>query len=172
MPAVWTSPKTFSVGELVTASMLNQHLRDNLEFLKSPPTAAYILNESADYTTTSTSFVTVDNTKLALSITTAGGDVLIGFSGVVINSSPSSTFFDVEVDTVRTGGDDGLVCVTSPSAASRMNATFFKLLQGLAAGSHTFKLQWRVVAGTSTLFAGAGTSNGDLHPQFFVREVS
>jgi len=171
MPAVWSTPRSWSVGELVSASLLNTHLRDNLEFLKTPPTAAYILNETSDYTTTSTAFVNVDGTKLALTITTAGGDVLVGFCGSILQSA-SSVFFDVEVDTVRTAGDDGLMVVTPTTAAQRLNATFFKLIQGLSAGVHTFKLQWKVNSGTATLFAGAGTTNGDIHPQFFVREVS
>lgn len=33
MTAVWTPPRTWNVGELVTAGLLNTHLRDNLEFL-------------------------------------------------------------------------------------------------------------------------------------------
>jgi len=171
MTAIWSPPRSWSTGELVSASLLNSHLRDNLEFLKTPPTALYTLNESSDYTTTSTSFVNIDGTKLSLTITTAGGDVLVGFCGCILESA-GSVFFDVEVDTVRTAGDDGL-CVVSPSSSTqRLNASFFKLIQGLSAGVHTFKLQWRVNGGTGTLFAGAGTSNGDIHPQFFVREVS
>jgi hypothetical protein len=161
MPAIWSSPRSWSVGELVSASLLNSHLRDNLEFLKGPPTALYILNESSDYTTTSTSFVNVDGTKLSL----------IGFCGCVLESA-GTLFFDVEVDAVRTGGDDGLCVVTPTTASQRLNASFFKLIQGLSAGVHTFKLQWKVTAGTATLLAGSGTSNGDIHPQFFVREVS
>ena len=46
MPAIWSSPRSWSVGELVSASLLNTHLRDNLEFLKAPPTALYTLNLS------------------------------------------------------------------------------------------------------------------------------
>ena len=171
MPSIWSSPKTWSVGELVTASLLNSHLRDNFDFLKTPPTALYILNESGDYTVTSTSFVNVDGTKLALTITTAGGDVLVGFCGSILQSA-ATVFFDVEVDGSRTAGDDGLCAVTPFSASARALATCFKLIQGLAPGLHTFKLQWRVNSGTGTLLAGAGTANGDIHPQFFVREVS
>lgn len=33
----WTSPRTWSVGEVLTAALLNTHLRDNLNFLKSRP---------------------------------------------------------------------------------------------------------------------------------------
>jgi hypothetical protein len=173
MTIIWTTPKTWAAGELVTAAMLNTHIRDNLEYLKTPPAASYILNESGDYATTSTSFVNVDGTKLALTIATAGGDVLVGFSGTIINTSGTAghTFFDVEVDTVRTAGDDGYIAVSPAGAGTRSPVTFLKLIQGLSAGSHTFKLQWKVAAGTASLFSGAGSSNGDLHPQFFVREL-
>jgi hypothetical protein len=171
MPAVWSSPKTWSAGELVTAALMNSHLRDNFDFLKTPPTALYILNESADYVVTSASFVNVDGTKLALTITTAGGDVLVGFCGSCLAAS-GTVFWDVEVDGSRTGGDDGLFATTPFSSSARAPATFFKLIQGLSPGLHTFKLQWKANAGSMTLLAGAGTSNGDIHPQFFVREVS
>jgi len=30
----WTAPKTYAVGELVTAAILNTHIRDNLKYLK------------------------------------------------------------------------------------------------------------------------------------------
>jgi hypothetical protein len=33
MTATWTAPKTWSIGELVTAALLNTHMRDNLEWL-------------------------------------------------------------------------------------------------------------------------------------------
>ena len=33
----YTTPKTWAVNELVTASLMNQQVRDNLLYLKSPP---------------------------------------------------------------------------------------------------------------------------------------
>src|SRR5688572_10563024 len=30
----WSAPKTWSVGEVVTAAMMNTHVRDNLDYLK------------------------------------------------------------------------------------------------------------------------------------------
>lgn len=175
MPATWTQPRTWAVGELVTANLLNAHLRDNLEALKTPPTSLYNVNQGSDYTTTSTNFVNVDASNLALTIVTNGGDVLIGFVGFV-NTSPGAKFgyFDVEIDGVRMAGDDGLVMTHSQSSANQaFCVSFVALKQGLAAGSHTFKLQWKVGAGaTLVMYAGAGTSTLDVHPQFWVREVS
>jgi hypothetical protein len=145
---------------------MNVHIRDNLLALKAPPTSSYVLNQGADYTTTSTSFVDLDATNLALTITTTGGDVLIGFYGYVYNAT-GSTFFDVLLDGVRVAGDDGLL--RTSTAAFPFSCAYLKV--SLAAGSHTFKLQWKVNTGTTTLYAGAGTASNDVHPQFWVREV-
>jgi hypothetical protein len=168
MPVIWSAPRTWSVGELVTAALLNQHLRDNLEYLKTPPTALYVVNQSSDYTTTSTSFVNVDNTNLALTINTSGGDVLIGFFGYISNGG-GTIYLDVELDGVRIAGDDGLL---RGAAAATQHYAFVLLKSGVSVGTHTFKLQWKVNSGTATLFAGAGTAANDVHPQFWVREVS
>jgi hypothetical protein len=167
MTATWHTPASWSVGQLVTATNLNEQLRDNLEFLKTPPTALYNVNQGSDYTTTSTSFVDVDATNLSLTITTAGGDVLIAFMG--FTGGTSRAYYDVAIDGVRLAGDDGLIANV---LANFTPVSFVALKQGLAPGSHTFKLQWKVNSGTATMYAGAGTSALDIHPQFWVREVS
>jgi hypothetical protein len=171
----WTEPKTWTAEPLV-ATDLNTHLRDNLNELKDPPTAHYELNESADYSTTSTTFVNVDGTKLSLTITTSGGDVMVAFHGYVRpGNNGDQLYLDVEMDGARIGGDDGIIAAmraASGSTPTRIPMSFVRLITGLAAGSHTFKLQWKVSAGTGELYAGAGTSGADLHPQFWVREVS
>jgi hypothetical protein len=166
----WTTPKTWVNSEPLTAVDLNTHLRDNLNALHAPPSAAYQLNETANYTTTSTTFVNVDNTdgKLSLTLTTTGGAVMIGFFGYAY-ASGNTGFLDVELDGTRIGGDDGLVVFYNNIATT----SFVLLKTGLSAGSHTFKLQWKVAGGgTATLYAGAGTIGADVHPQFWVREVS
>jgi hypothetical protein len=167
MTATWHQPATWTVGQLVTATNLNEQLRDNLEFLKTPPTSLYNLNQASDYTTTSTSFVDVDATNLSLTIVTAGGDVLITFMG--FGGSSGRIYLDVAIDGVRMAGDDGFLASANGVSTP---VTLVALKQGLSAGSHTFKLQWKVNTGTGTLYAGAGTSSFDVHPQFFVREVS
>lgn len=171
----WTEPKTWT-NEPLVAGDLNTHLRDNLEALKEPPTAHYELDETLDYTTTSTSFVNVDNTKLALTITTSGGDVLIGFHAYVQPGTGSdNVYFDVELNGTRIGGDDGIIAAQRAAAATlpgRFAISFTRLVTNLVAGTHTFKLQWKISAGQGTLFAGAGTAGANTHPQFWVREVS
>ena len=170
--ADWTAPKTWATGELVSASNLNEQVRDNLLVLKDPPSDNYEVDEGSDYTTTSTSFVDVDATNLALTITTQGGDVMVHFHGGMVRAAASGVYisFDVDLDGARIGGDDGITGVTQYD--DYHNVTFTRLITGLAAGEHTFKLQWKVHTSTGYLYAGAGTSNRDLHPQFWAREVS
>jgi hypothetical protein len=168
----WENPKTWVTGELVTAAMLNTHVRDNLNALKSPPSDDYVCNEVSDYLTTSTSFVNVDATNLALTINTGGGDVMLCFSATVHNATAAAIiFFDVEVDGNREAGDDGLIEIQF-NASAVLPVSFVRLITGLAEGSHTFKLQWKVSAGTGRIYAGAGTSSADVHPQLWAREVS
>ncbi len=168
----WTSPKTWT-SEPLTSADLNTHLRDNLEALKDPPTAHYEAAELADYTTTSTTFVDVDESNLRFTLETHGGDLLVGFHGyVTCNVSSLRTIsFDVEVDGTRQGGDAGIQAA-QVNSSNRQPVSFVHLITGLDAGSHTISLQWRISSATATLFAGASTGETDVVPQFWVREVS
>lgn len=166
----YTTPKTWT-NEPLVASDLNTHLRDNMEALKDPPSANYELNESSDYSTTSASFVDVDGTNLSLAVTTTGGDLMVHFHGSINNAGGFATLLDLDIDGSPVAGDDGIITVKGAST-DIIAACFTRLITGLSAGAHTIKLQWKVLGSTSTLYAGAGTSNKDVHPQFWVREVS
>ncbi|HVO70081.1 MAG TPA: hypothetical protein VMT24_08550 [Aggregatilineaceae bacterium] len=171
----WTTPKTWNVDELLTAANLNTHLRDNLNALKAPPTDHYECDEASEYTTTSTSFVDVDGTNLALTITTSGGDVLVHFHASVVHTNNGKIFFDMTLDGSRISRDDGFLggYVSNAGAGNTASSwmSFTRLVTGVAAGEHTFVLQWRTTASTAKLFAGA-TTGQDVHPQFWAREVS
>ncbi len=172
----WTTPKTWAIGELVRASDLNAQLRDNLSALKNPPSAHYTLDETADYQTTSTVFVDVDSARLSFTLSTNGGDVLVHFEGTVTSGGNGiGLAFDVAVDGARLGGADGLVTLWTGNGGREV-AAFTRLVHGLSAGEHTFVLQWRAYNAYSpyipVLYAGAGTTNFDVEPQFWVREVS
>ncbi|RMF81298.1 MAG: hypothetical protein D6737_05470 [Chloroflexi bacterium] len=176
--ADWSPPRTWVTGELVTADILNTHIRDNLDFLKDPPTALATLDEIANYTTTSTTFVDVDNTEGKFKHTKQvfGGDVLAIFVGnVKIGNSNQYIHFNISVDGVDHFADDGLLAVHPGSVTSGENIRWpvciVARLTGVAAGTRIFRLRWKVSANTATLYAGAGTSNVDIHPQFWIMEV-
>lgn len=159
---------------VVTKADLDDYLSENINYLKNTPSALYDCDESSDYTTTSTTFTTVDSTNLNFTIETAGGDVEIHFHGVVKGSaSASRVWFDVEVDGSNLAGDDGLTGVVFEAGAltTEMPVALCVRATGLSAGDHTFKLVWKVSSGTATLYAGAGTSNADFHPQMWVEET-
>lgn len=172
--ATWTTARTWSTGELVTASIMNTHVRDNLNALKTPSGGYSLINQGADYTTSSTSFADIDATNLILTFTTNGGDVMVFFVGNVTNSNAGARqYFDIfeSVANTRYGGDDGLLCV--PSAGSTVANPFCLAVRipSLTAASHSFKVQWKVSAGTATLYAGAGTANFDTHPAMSAFEL-
>src|SRR4051812_3444022 len=103
MTAVWTAPRTWANNELVDQTIMNQHVRDNMDWLKTPPQV------SADITTlvslTTTSFA--DILTLA-SITPTGGPLLVGFHGMAAcAASPAILTFDVTVDGVTLSGGGG-----------------------------------------------------------------
>ena len=110
----WIAPTTRTTGELITAAIWNVDVVDNLLALKSPPTDTYTLNEGANYTTTSVTFVDVDAVNLALTITTTGGAVLVHFDAYMFGSG-GRAYLDFVVDGVRHAGDDGLAQVSSSS---------------------------------------------------------
>lgn len=168
---VWNDPMepSWDVGDALTSADVKKYLRDNLLALKEPPTDSYVLDETADYTTTNTQFVDIDSDELALQIHTKEGDVMVHFHGTVNISG--SVYFDILVDESREGGDDGIVRYTNNTTQPQV-VSFTRLITGLAEGVHDFVLQWKVASGTATLYAGAGTNNLDVHPQFWVREVS
>ena len=80
----WTTPKTWS-SEPLTSIDLNTYMRDNQNHLKDrlDSSAAKFVSGARNIRTTSTVFVDVDAEKLALELTTHGGEVLLGFTGSV-----------------------------------------------------------------------------------------
>lgn len=118
--------------------------------------SARYLRTSADYTLTgSTSFATVDNTNLSLTITTGVRPVLIVVSASgASNNVAGTTFLDVELDGARLGGATaGLMMSQQAVAAEVQNMSFSFITADLTAASHTFKLMWAIsnAAHTSTL---------------------
>jgi hypothetical protein len=167
--AAWTTPKTWSTDELVTAAMLNTHIRDNLNALKAPPTDSYVFDDGADWTTTSATFADIDATDLAVTITTTGGDVLVHFHGNAQHSGAGERInFNFSVDGVDHAADDGVIYM---SGTVIVPVSFTRLVTGLSAAAHTFKMRWKTSGATATLLAGAGTANKDVHGQFWAREI-
>lgn len=167
MPMIWTAPRTWMTGEIVAAAMMNTHVRDNLDFLKgqvdAPLNAAYA-GSPAIPSTTSGSFADV-HANYVITLTTTGAPLLLGFSGTWKSaSSGADCCLDVSIDGTRIGHSSyGLTYMQAPTADQALPFSHLRVIS-LAAGSHTFRLQWRVSTGTLSL-------NHSLTTQFYVIEL-
>lgn len=160
----WTTPKTWSVDELVTAPMLNTHLRDNLGYLFARPAAQSVQTSGAPYGIPSTSYVAVDSAALRLTLTTASGRVLIGLVATLSGNATLFAGFRVNIDSgarYEAWGDSLQVLVT-PIIAPLPPL----LVAGLSVGAHTFTLEAKVAANNVSIHRSA-----ERPLRFWVMEV-
>src|SRR5258705_10834049 len=122
----WSTPPTFTSGQVITATDLNTYVRDNTNYLLSRPKNAVKRDNNANYNTTSATFVDIDGTNLSITLSINGSAVLLAFSGTV-NSSSNQPSFDFTVDGTRVGsaGGDGLMSITGNL---ELNATIIALV--------------------------------------------
>lgn len=137
----WTAPRTWSTGELVTATMMNTHVRDNLLALKTPP-AASVATFSAT-STTSTTFV--DYLDVTITFNTEGGAVMAFLSTSLQAASNEHAILCFNVD----GVDQTPLAREYIDSSAVYRGAFIHQRLVLAAGSHTIKARWRSVGGTS-----------------------
>lgn len=160
MTATWTAPRTYVVGELITAAIFNQYLRDEFDWLKTP-TASGRVQIAANFTTTSATYT--DVTGLTTTMTTNGGGLDVFIRLQVSNSTPVVTSFQLVVD-----GVSSCILGNVNPTTSNLEVFFFEHVAALAAGSHTIKLQCKCASGTTTII-GTTAAAGD--PLFYVREA-
>ncbi len=146
----WTTPKTWTTGELVTAADLNTHVRDNLTAVFAPSNFQEAVGSSTDFTTTSTSYV--DITGMSVSITTVGGNLLVVVMGHLYTTNIS---YDAPL-AINIDGTDydaaGSYVLNTTSYAVHVCA-FRRFV--VSAGAHTVKLRLRTSGGgTTTGFVG------------------
>lgn len=155
----WTTPKTWSADEIVGAADMNTHIRDNLNELKDPPfyhsaiTAEWRWEGANDWTGVS---------SLSAVIGTNGGDVMVGFQGLVVGERGHANLL---IDgSAYTSGERGIAQAWhSNMTITGMSINYVIWVTGLASGTHTFQ----------PIHSGAGKLRGDLSPTiFWAREVS
>ncbi|MFN7210461.1 MAG: hypothetical protein ACK4P1_08735 [Aggregatilineales bacterium] len=155
----WTNPKTWVAGDVVGANDLNEQLRDNLSYLHSRPHQRIVRVATADYITTSTTFVDIDSTNLSITLTVSSGAVMVGFSGVTLVNTGANVkpAFNFTIDSVPfTSAARGVVCYDQPAGAAVFDGpvSYVALVTDLTVGAHTFRPQWRNIAtGTVMLYA-------------------
>lgn len=163
--ADWTNPITWGATQ-IDVDILNEQIRDNTEHLKDPPTdTATITQVSYSLATSPTSFTDI-HSDFDLSLETFGGDILISFTGNITKTLTDTVCLDILVDNFRLGGNEGIVANVVGNTSIPYG--FNWLITDVAAGEHTFTLQWKTLLGNAIAMGGTG----DLPPSFTVREVS
>jgi hypothetical protein len=145
----WTTPRTWVTSEVVSATHMNTHVRDNLNALKTPASAEY--NTAVNYTTSNTSMTAVDATNLHHSLATAGGPVMV-FVTMTVNVTGTDNTAQVKFDLAVDGVEEGLIRAHSRKAGNDLDRTVITLMfmkATLSADTHTFRLKW-CIAGTAT----------------------
>lgn len=153
MAATWTAPRTWNVGELVTKSIMDSHVRNNFDFLRTPP--GNIATITSNISTTSTSLA--DVTGASITITMQGGSVLLWFQGTLsVAAGPVDETVQMafSIDAVDGAILQRVRLLSTAGAGDYKGVDVFFRTGVLSAASHTFKLRWRSTAGASITIPG------------------
>lgn len=154
----WSTPKTWGT-EVLTSADMNQYIRDNQNYLKDALGSQTLpfenMPRNVTYSTNVTSWANVDPTNLTATLTTTGGNVLLGLQASCRTHTSGQIDLRVAVD------GNNIFYIRIQRNEYHNNASFVGVAYGLTAGSHVFSLQWKTTGGTNYLVA----------PLFWVREV-
>lgn len=143
---VWTPLVAWNDNQLVDANTMNLQVKDNLAYLLSP-NRFFVSENSGTYTTTSITAANV-GANYSKTITTYGGPILIGFQGIVSIGTAGAQFAYLGLSI-----DSGAMTPCNYTGTQSTNyagyLSFSYLYNSVAAGSHTFALQWYVTASTT-----------------------
>ena len=157
----WTTPITWTVGGYVTALLMNQQVRDNLNHIKTRIDTAFpaaVQNAtSGTWSTSSSTFADIGTFSLSYSYA-ASHNVLLWFtSNAKVNTAGGILRLDFNFDGSRVGdateGWQNLYIDNAALEDSRFPITAM-YLGTLASGSHTIKPQ--LAAGSATVEVGFG----------------
>lgn len=152
----WSTPKTWGT-EVLTSADMNRYIRDNQNFLKDAVTPLPFKNmpRNTTYSTNVGSWANVDATNLSWTLTTTGGNVLMGLQASCRTATNNEINLRVAVD------GDNIFYIRINDNVNNNNASFVGVAYNLPAGNHVFRLQWKTTGGTNYLVA----------PLFWIREV-
>lgn len=149
MAAIYTTPRTWTAAELVTASIMNAHVRDNFDYLKARPVARTADYDGTVFSTSSTSFV--DITGASVSITTSGSSRLlilacVNLTGVGLSNGEVTAL----LDGVNLGDASAGMCRINMARHDILHNYVITHVTSAAVsdGAHTVKLQLKTAAGT------------------------
>lgn len=151
----WQQMADLAPYDLLTAAYMDV-IRENLEFLFSPPGDVVFYDAGSAYSTSNTEdFDPVDATNVKLVLTTNGGPVRVDVIGTCWTTTGVSNgvYFSVSADGDLAGHPmTGLQNIGLGTGFHRLPLSFTHTFEGLEPGEHTFLLEWRVSGYTGYLF--------------------
>lgn len=162
MTAIWTAPRTWNPGDLAAATgaiNLNVQVRDNLDWLKTPPFAN--AQAATDISTTSTT--PVDMTNMSGTLTFIGTTGWCGFTAPFLSDTSRTLNINVYID----GVNAGVVAYREAVPVPPINVSWLCRFTGITPGSRTFTVRWSTSAGT--MFQPGATNGNRI---FFVSEFT
>lgn len=143
----WTAPRTYTTGEIVTATILNTDVRDNLVDLDRRTTVTGGLVTAAE-TTASTSFTDLTTVGPAVTVTigSTGKALVAVYASIDSNTTSARGYmgFGISGATTLAASLDRAIGYANSAVANRggrMGSAF--LQDGLNAGSTTFTAKYR-----------------------------
>lgn len=146
MTSTWTAPRTWATGEIVTAVMLNAHVRNNLDWLKVRPYGTEQDFDGTVFTTTSSSYQ--DTGISSGSVTTTGGRVAVACWGTILgNTANNQKLLTLYEDGVNKGDSSlGMMVSNLYNSAATLYAPFCMFYitpTAPTAAAHEWKLYMR-----------------------------
>jgi hypothetical protein len=147
----FTTPRTWVTGELVTATMMQQQVSDNVSDLDARTTfsSAAVLTEQTE---TSTSYDDLATAGPAVTVTTGTQALVALYCRYENSSSNVPTLMAFAISGATTVAANENMAIGSGDQAGgekvRVGATF--PVTGLTPGSNTFTAKYRVDSGTGT----------------------
>ena len=166
----WTAPRTWVTAEIVTASLLNVHVRDNL-LVTAPGIATTagrilvvggtnaIVERLADgalvntsETTASTSYTNLSTSGPSVSATTGTRAIIWLGSQIANDTGGGQSYMGVDISgaTTTAAADGSSVMYESSNANDVAIVGSPPIEVTLTSGTNTFKAEYRVTTGTGT----------------------
>lgn len=146
----WTAPRTWVTGEVVTAALLNTHIRDNQIDLdrRTSPIGAVV---ATSQTTTSTTYTDLATAGPAVTVTIGStGKALVSLHSAIANATSglASVYgFAVSGASTVAASDTTAIGFTSPVANGGIRCGTIINVTGLTPGSTTFTAKYRMDPG-------------------------
>jgi hypothetical protein len=149
MTATWTANKTWASGEVVTAAMLNQYVRDNLDWLKGRP---YIQEQDFDGTFFSTTSSTFQDSGADAVLTTTGGRVMVvAWGSVLIGNTATNAVLTLYEDGSNVGNaTEGMQYLVAATNGRVPFCICYITPTAPTAAAHTWKVYLRSTDNTNS----------------------